>query len=88
MRKTIAHEGTGPGIIVPERHIVVPTTDVRSHLFAEYGAYSAHKPVPLRPPNKLNELNCTSYLVDRHCASQIYVDTKGGSAKLVQIQSK
>jgi hypothetical protein len=49
-------EATGPGIVLPKRHIAVPTTDVISYAFSEYGAYDVDKPVRSRPCNKLRDL--------------------------------
>ena len=43
---------TGQGIVLPERHIALPTTDVISYAFAESSAYDVDKPVRLRPVNK------------------------------------
>ena len=40
-------EDTRRAIILPERPIAFPTTDVISYAFAEYGAYNVDKPVRL-----------------------------------------
>ena len=52
-------EDTRRGIVLPERHIALPTTDVISYAFAEYGAYDVDKPVRLWAFNglKISQLN-------------------------------